>query len=640
MANQTTMEKHEFQTEVKQLLNLVVHSLYSHKDIFLRELISNSSDAIDKIRFESLTKPDILGDNTDFKIKLVPDKKKKTLTIKDNGIGMSKDELINDIGTIARSGTKEFLKKIEKDKNNPDLIGQFGVGFYSSFMVADKVTIITKSTTGQAYKWISDGSGTFEIEETEKQDRGTDVILELNKEQEKYLEEWELKQIIKKYSDYVEHPITMDVEKEETPKDKDGKEKKDAKPIKVIEEETLNSRKAIWAKSKNDISKEEYNEFYKHLSNDYEDPMDIIHYSAEGKSEFKALLYIPSKAPFDLFMRDSIKGISLYIKRVFIMNDCKKLIPEYFRFVRGVVDSNDLPLNVSREILQEDAELKMISKNLVKKIISTLKNLKDKEKEKYIKFYNEFGSVLKEGLHYDFENKNNIAELLLFNTTTTKPDEYRSLDEYIELMPKDQKDIYYINADDRNTALASPHLEIFKSKGFEVLLMTDTVDEFVINALFEYKNKKFKPVHKGDLDLDEKKDKKNDKEPTKEDKDILGAIQKVLETDIKEVRYTKRLTDSACCLVADEHAMSASMEKLFKQMGQQMPDSKRILELNPDHDVIKYLGQEYKENKDSQTFKDYISILYDQALLTEGSKLKDPLAFTKKISELMVKASK
>lgn len=634
-----TAETIQFKTEVSQLLDLVIHSLYSHQDIFLRELISNASDAIDKIRYQSLTNSDLLENDLNWRIKLIRDEKNNKLIISDNGIGMNHDEIINNIGTIARSGTKEFLENIKKNKENINLIGQFGVGFYSAFMVADKVEVLTRAPGQPAYRWISDGQNSFELEEASKESRGTDVILHLKKESKEYLSEYELRTLVKKYSDFVEFPIVMDIEREETPKDKDGQEIKDAKPEKKIVEETLNSRQAIWAKNKNQVTKEEHSEFYKHISHDFSEPLETIHYRAEGTSEFKALLYIPEKAPFDLFMKDAHKGINLYINRIFIMNDAKELLPEYLRFIRGVVDASDLPLNVSREILQQDNQLEKIRKNIVKKIFSVLKNMKEKELEKYLKFYAEFGAVLKEGLHYDHENKEELAELLLYQTTKTEPGKYRSLEEYSKEMPKEQKAIYYILADDRAAALASPHLEMFKDKNYEVLLMCDPIDEWVVQSLFEYQKKPLKSVGKGELDLDEKEKEIIDtanKAASEKHKELLTFINEKLASDIKEVRFSQRLTDSPACIVLDEYGMTKQMQQMYAAMGQPMPPQKNILELNAKHPLIAKMQSLFTQDKASAELSDYISLIYDQSLLTAGFKINDPLAFSKRITKLMI----
>lgn len=640
MSNQTAVstEQHEFKTEVSQLLDLVIHSLYSHKDIFLRELISNASDAIDKRRYQALTDTSLVNKDQDWKIKLVPDKANGTLTIMDNGIGMSHDELVNNIGTIAKSGTKEFLSKMKETKNDVNLIGQFGVGFYSAFMVADKVEIISRASDEKAYKWISDGSTGFTVEEAEKENRGTEIVLHLKEESKNYLEEWELRQLVKKYSDFVEFAIAMDIEREEMPRDDEGKPKEGAEAVKTIKEEILNSRQAIWTKPKQEIKEEEYHEFYKNISHDFIDPLETVHYHAEGSIEFKALLYIPTNPPMDLFLKEGHQGLHLYINRIFIMNDAKTLIPQYLRFVRGVVDASDLPLNVSREILQQDAQLEKIRKNIVSKILSTLKTMKDKEYEKYLKFYKAFGSVIKEGIHYDAANKDKIADLLLFESTKEEAGTYRSLEQYVTDMPEAQKNIYYIIADNRQEALASPHLEIFKSNNQEVLLMTETIDEIAVQGLMTYKGKSIKSVERGDLDLDDAEKEKIEKEQEQAKttyKNLLEKMQEALKADIKEVRFSKRLTDSAACLVVDDMGMSKQMENIFKAMGQNVPEQKYILELNPNHPVIEKMNQQLGQDDLKEKLEDYIKLIYDQALLTAGYKIKDPLGFSKRITSLM-----
>jgi len=639
-----TKDKFEFKTEIKQILDLVIHSLYSHKDIFLRELISNAADAIDKLRFESLTDKKLAHEGKEWKIKLTPDAKKKTLTISDNGIGMSKEELIENLGTIAKSGTKEFLEQLKKSKGNIDLIGQFGVGFYSAFMVADKITVVSKKAgSEQAYQWSSSGEAGFEVTEAQKEVRGTDITLHLNDDHQKYLEEWELRSLVKKYSDFVEHPVVMDVEREEPDESAKKEDEKEPKMKKVIKEETLNSQKAIWNKDKKQVSVQEYNDFYKHVSHDYEDPFEVIHYAAEGTHEFKALLYIPKKAPYDIFMRESIKGIQLYVKRIFIMDDCKELIPEYLRFLKGVVESNDLPLNVSRELIQNNVGLQSIKKNLVSKILKTLKNMLGKERERYLQFYKEFGQVLKEGVHYDFENKQLISDLLLFQTSKTNNEQYKTLKEYQEDMPKDQKDIYYLLSADKDKALNSPHLEVFKKKGYEVILMTDPIDEWLVSSLFEYKGNSFKSVDQSDLDLDEDKDEKSSKEKEKKQKDLgqlVGFIKAQLADQVEDVKLSNKLTDSVSVLAAGKNSMPENMKQMMKSMGQEVPEDKKVLEINPDHPVTELLKNSFEENKDSTELKDYIGLIYDQAVIADGGTPKNPAAFAKKIGELIIKASK
>lgn len=637
----------QFQTEVKQLLDLVIHSLYSNRDIFLRELISNASDAIDKARFEAQSNESLLEGNSDWKIKLIPNKDAGTLTIRDNGIGMSMAEVEENIGTIAKSGTKSFVQAMKDAAaaQQPELIGQFGVGFYASFMVADKVTLTTRRAGDAAHGtcWESIGDGSYTIEDCTKAERGTEIVLHLKEEFKEYLDEWKIRSIVKKYSDFIQYPVCMDITRTETPKGVDGEEIEGAGTIEKIEEQTLNSMKAIWARPKSEVTEEEYKEFYKHVSHDFEDPFKTIHFAAEGTSEFKALLYLPAKKPFDLFMAERKRGIQLYVKRVFITEKCDALLPDYLRFVRGVVDSSDLPLNVSREILQEDVQIKRIQKSLVNKILSTLADLKEKEYDQYLTFWKEFGPVLKEGLHFDYANKEKLQELMLFQSTRTAEGEYVSLKEYVERMPEAQKEIYYITGEDKSSLEQSPLLEAFNAKGFEVLFLTDPVDEWVVQSLQEYKEKSLKAVDRGDVDLDsedEKKEKeKKQEEAKKEFGSLLELIKGRLESKIKEVRFSNRLTDSACCLVADDFGMNANMERIMKAMNQAVPESKRVLELNPDHPIVKVMGDMYKQSADDARLLDYADLLYDQALLTEGTPIKDPLKFTKLVSELMVKAA-
>jgi len=639
----------KFETEVQQLLDLVIHSLYSNRDIFLRELISNSSDAIDKVRFESNTSEALLEGNTDWKIKIIPDKGAGTLTLRDNGIGMSIQEVEENIGTIARSGTRSFMESLKEKslQDNPEMIGQFGVGFYSSFMVADRVTIITRKggqNKADGCLWESTGDGTYTIEECEKEGRGTDVILHLKEDMKEYLDEWRIRTIVKKYSDYVQYPIVMDVTREETAKGVDGKEIEGGGTIEKTTEETLNSMKAIWTRPKSEVSDEEYEEFYKHISHDYEKPLKSIHYSAEGVSEFKALLYIPAHKPYDLFMREHKRGVHLYVKRVFITDNCEAVLPDYLRFMKGVVDSSDLPLNVSREILQEDVQIKRIQKNLVSKVLSTLAEMKEKSAEDYLKFYREFGPVLKEGIHFDHASKEKLQELVLFESSKTEPGAYVSLKEYTERMPEGQKEIYFITGTSRKALEGSPHLEIFRSKGYEVLFMLDPVDEWVAQSLTEYDGKKLKAVDRGDLDLGTEEEKKEQEakkeEQVKQYKDLLEFVTETLKDRVKEVRLSNRLTDSACCLVADEYGMNANMERIMKAMNQEVPESKRVLELNPGHPIMQVLSKQFEQDKEDKKLLDYCELLFDQALLTEGSPISDPLRFTRLVSELMVEAAK
>jgi molecular chaperone HtpG len=629
-----TVQIMEFKTEIKQLLDLMIHSLYSHKEIFLRELVSNASDAIDKARYESLTNKDIIVKSGPWKIKINADKEKGTLTLSDNGIGMTKEELVEALGTIAHSGTKEFLKLVQSRdiKDAPELIGQFGVGFYSSFMVSDKVTVLTMKAGlpgVQGTKWESTADGSFTIDDVEKETPGTDVILHIKEEDKKYLDEWQIRDIIKKYSDYIEYPVVMDVEREQESTIEKGKK------VKVREEETLNSRKAIWLKDKTEITENEYNEFYKHVSHDFHDPLKVIHYKAEGTSEFTCLLYLPAKAPMDIFYKDFKLGPTLYVKRVQIMDHCEQLLPLYLRFVKGVVDSSDLPLNVSREILQNNRQVEIIKNNIIKKVLDTLADMRKNDNEKYLSFFREFGKVLKEGIHYDFSRKETIAELLLFNSTKSVEGGLRSLQEYLDGMKPEQDAIYYITAPSLNDAAGSPYLEVLREKDYEVLIMTDEIDDFIFNH-FEYKGKKFKSVTRGEVGIDGGSKEEAKKQYAK----LMDVIKEQLKDDVKDVRLSGRLKDSACCLVSDEGDIDPNMEKLLKAMGQEVPSRKRILEINPSHDLFGILNSIFENNKERASLKEYISLLYDQALLLEGSKPKNPLLFTQYVSKMMIDHAK
>ncbi|MBF0517085.1 MAG: molecular chaperone HtpG [Nitrospirae bacterium] len=622
------VENLEFKTEINQLLNLMIHSLYSHKEIFLRELLSNASDAIDKARYESLVNSEAITDTGDWKIKITADKDAGTITISDNGIGMTKEEAIAELGTIAHSGTLEFMRAL-KEKGDINLIGQFGVGFYSSFMVSDKVTVITKSVKAEtAVKWESEAQGTFSVDDVEKPSRGTDVILHLKADEKKYLEHWELSSIVKKYSDYIEYPIVMDVEREE-----DSALDKGTK-VKLIKEETLNSQKAIWLKDKAEITQDQYNEFYKHVSRDFTDPLTTIHFKAEGTSEFTALIYIPSQVPMDIFYEQFKIGPVLYVKRVQIMDHCEELVPKYLRFIKGVVDSSDLPLNVSREILQNNPHVSVINKNITKKVLDTLSDMKLKDYEKYKKFYAELGKVLKEGIHFDFQRRETIADLLLFRSSKTGKDIYTTLKDYVEAMAEGQEEIYYITASTYEEALHSPHLEKFNDKGYEVLFMLDEIDD-IIFGYFDYKGKRMKSVIKGSFDLD-KQDEKQKEEEGKRYEKLIAKIKDRLKDDVKEVRISGRLKQSPCCLVSDEGAIDPAMERMLRSMGKDVPKNLRILEINIDHQLIEALNAAIE--KDEHAADASVDLLYEQALVLDGNKPKDPAAFAKRISELMLES--
>lgn len=643
MAKQTK----QFQTEVTQLLDLVIHSLYSNRDIFLRELISNSSDAIDKVRFEAQSNESLLEGNSTWAITIAADKNAKTLTISDNGIGMSASEVEEHIGTIAKSGTKAFMQTLKQAAaaDQPELIGQFGVGFYASFMVAERVTLITRRAGDQqhATRWESIGDGNYTIEECQKPTRGTDIVLTLKEEFVDYLDEWRIRSIVKKYSDFIQYPVQMTVTRTVPVTDDEGNEIEGGGTIEKEEVQTLNSMKAIWARPKSDVSEEEYQEFYKHVAHDFENPFRTIHFSAEGTSEFKALLYLPAKKPFDIFMAERKRGIQLYVRRVFITEKCDELLPDYLRFVRGVVDSADLPLNVSRELLQEDQQIRRIQKSLVGKVLSTLSDLKEKEYDDYVSFWQEFGPIIKEGVHLDFANREKLQDLLLFESSNSETGSYISLKQYVERMPENQKEIYVITGEDRQTVEQSPLLEAFKKKGFDVLFLTDPVDEWVLQSLNQYDEKPIKAVDRGDVDIDtedEKKERESKQEAAKQTfGSVLEFINSALDGKVKEVRFSKRLTDSACCLVADEYGMNANMERIMRAMNQDVPENKRVLELNADHPIVKVMSDMHGSNPDNPRLKDYAGLLYDQALLTEGSPIKDPLSFTRLVSELMVAAA-
>ncbi len=636
-------QTHQFKTEVQQLLNLIINSLYSNKEIFLRELISNSSDALDKLRFKAQTDPDILDEDTELKIKIEPDKDKRTLSVTDNGIGMTYDEVIDNIGTIAKSGTAAFLQALEQCRNQEslaaELIGQFGVGFYSSFIVADKVTLFTRAPGEEkGVKWESSGDGSYTIEEIDRKERGTCVLLELKKPAEDeadFTEEWAIRHIVKTHSDFVRYPIVMDVEKEEEIPDEQKLTDSEGKPIgentrKVIREETLNSMKAIWARDKKEITEEEYKDFYKHVSHDWNDPLTHLHVKLEGVTEYTALLYIPSKAPMDLFQVERQHGIKLYCKRVFIMDNCQELMPEYLRFVKGVVDAPDLDLNISREILQQNTLVRNIRKNLVKKVLELIKGLDD---EKYETFYEEFGNVIKEGIASDWENKDKITDLLRYKTTKSDG-KYVSLKDYVANMKTDQKYIYYITGENLTILMNSPHLEKLKEKDYEVLLMTDPIDELVVQTVQTYEEKTLKSAEKGDLDLDEKKE----EDKKEEYKSLFEFIQSTLDEKVKEVKPSTHLKDSVSCLSGNEYDMSAYMEKVMKAMGKEPPPVKRILELNMNHPFMEKIKTLYEKEKDNPALKDYTALLFDMAVIAEGGKVENPSRFNKMVGDMMANA--
>jgi molecular chaperone HtpG len=620
-------EKLVFQAEVKQLLHLMIHSLYSNKEIVIRELISNASDAADKLRFEALKDASLYEKDSELKIRVSFDKKARTLTISDNGIGMNREEVISNIGTIARSGTKEFLNNLTGDQaKDANLIGQFGVGFYSSFIIADDVTVITRRAgSSQGIQWESKGEGEYTISEIEREARGTDIILHLKKDEDEFLSDWTLKSIIKKYSDHITLPIVMK-----------KSEWKDGEEVPTSEDETVNAASALWARNKNDIKEEEYQEFYKNLSYDQEPPLTYSHNRIEGKQEYISLLYIPAKAPFDLFDRERHHSVKLYVKRIFIMEASEKLMPNYLRFIKGVIDSADLPLNVSREILQDSKEVEAIRAGSTKKVLDLLEEMSEKKPEDYKKFWKEFGAVIKEGHSEDITNREKIAKLFRFNSTIESSDaQVVSLKDYVTRMKDGQEVIYYITADSYEAAKHSPHLEIFKKKGIEVFLMSDRVDEWLLSTFTEFEGKKLQSIAKGDLDLGKLEDEKEKEEKKKIEKDaksLIEKIQKALGEKVKEVKVTHRLTDSPACLVAGEHDLSGNLERLLKAAGQKTPDAKPILEINPSHKLI----QKLENTSDSGRFNDFAEVIFDQALISEGGQLKDPVAFVKKINQFLV----
>ena len=616
-----------FQTEVKQLLHLMIHSLYSNREIFLRELISNASDACDKLRFEALHNDALFENESELNIRIAYDREARTLTVSDNGIGMSRDEVIGNLGTIAKSGTHEFFSQLTGDQQkDAHLIGQFGVGFYSAFIVADKVTVLTRragENASQGVRWESDGGGEFSIEMVEKDSRGTEITLHLREGQDDLLAGYKLRDIIRKYSNHIVQPILMKKE-----------EWKDDKNVITDEDETVNQASALWTRSKNEISEEQYKEFYKHVGHDFDDPLAWTHARVEGRQEYTQLLYIPQHAPFDLWDRNARHGIKLYVRRVFIMDDAEQLMPLYLRFVRGVVDSSDLPLNVSREILQESKDIEAIRKGCTSKVLGLLADLAEKDQEKYAKFWGEFGRVLKEGIGEDFANKDKIAGLLRFASThADTADETVSLQDYIGRMKEGQEKIYYVTAETFNAAKNSPHLEVFRKKGIEVLLLSDRVDEWVVSHLTEFDGKELVSVAKGGLDLGKLEDEAEKQEQEKEAdelKDLTGKIKDSLGDKVKEVRVTHRLTDSPACLVADEHDMSGNLARLLKAAGQNAPTSQPILEINPKHPVVlRMKGEETR-------FGEWAAVLFDQALLAEGGQLDDPASFVKRMNQLML----
>ena len=636
MSKKSKNHTHSFQAEVAQLLHLVTHSLYSNPEIFLRELVSNASDACDKLRFEGLNQAELYESDPDLRIQITFDKTAKTLTITDNGIGLTEADAIEHLGTIAKSGTKEFMSKLTgEQKTDAQLIGQFGVGFYSGFIVADKITVESRragAPTTEAVRWVSDGTGAFTTETITREARGTSVILHLRDEFEQYLSAWDIKQLIRKYSDHISLPIEMKKEVWQDAKE----ENQPGEMVTTDEWETVNSASALWTRPKKDITDEQYQEFYKHISHDFKEPLAWAHNRVEGATEYTQLLFIPAQAPHDLYYREHKSGLKLYVKRVFIMDDAEQLLPQYLRFVKGVIDSSDLPLNVSRELLQESRDVKAIREGNTRRILSTLESLANSEdaaeQEKYAKFYAEFGSVIKEGLAEDAGNADKIAKLLRYSSTSSDT-QTRSLAQYKADMKEGQEAIYYLTAESLTTAKNSPQLEVFRKKGIEVLLMTDRIDEWALNYLTEFDGTPLRSVTKGAVDLGKLQDEEEKKaleEANEQLKPLVEKLQEVLKDNAKSVRITTRLVDSPACLVVDEHELSPQMIKMFKQMGQDVPEPKPILEINPEHALVKRL------EKNESEFADLAHVIFDQAKIADGQIPADPAGYLKRVNALLL----
>jgi molecular chaperone HtpG len=648
------MKEFQFQAETKRLLDLMIHSLYTNKEIFLRELISNASDAIDRLRFEALTNPALLeasseGADGAYEIRLEPDKERRTLTISDNGIGMSQEEVIAHIGTIAKSGTRELRERIKGAQGQQqidELIGQFGVGFYSSFMVADKVTLLTRRAgENGATLWESSGDGVYTITEAERPGRGTSITLYLKPADpengiEDYTDPWVLSGIVRRHSDFVSYPIVCKFEREEVERDEEGKPVKDAKPTTVVEDKTLNSMKPIWSRPQSEIKEEEYADFYRHISHDWNAPLKTISLRAEGKIEYQALLFIPAKAPFDLFYQGGEIGLRLYAKRVMIMERCEDLLPSYLRFVKGVVDSADLPLNISRQTLQQDRHITLIRKGLTKKVLDTLQELKEKEYDKYLQFWEQFGRTLKEGAGSDFENKDRIVPLLLFQSSND-PEKLTTLGEYVERMKEGQNEIYYLTGDSRSVVENSPHLEALKEKGYESLFLLEPIDELLMPNLMEFQGKRLKAVGKGEIDLNSGEEKeriqKDLKQKEEESSGLLEALQKALQDRVKEVRLSSRLVSSPACLVGSETDYSPQLERLLRKETGAAPKQRRTLELNPNHELFVKLRDRFGKNQEDGAVATYAELMFGYALLAEGAELPDPAKFNRQLVDVMLK---
>ena len=631
-------ETRGFQTEAKRLLHLMIHSLYSNREIFLRELISNASDAIDKRRFAVVQDATLADGGAEYQIRVGIDKDAKTVTIEDNGIGMTRDEVIDNLGTIAKSGTAAFVDQLSGDeKKDSQLIGQFGVGFYSSFIVADRVEVVTrKAGTEEATHWESAGEDEFSIDTVSRDEPGTTIVLHLKEDASEFADDWRVRSVIKKYSDHIAVPVLMPKAPSPAPSDDDAEA--DIEVDTAVVWEPINEAKALWTRSRSDVSDEEYVEFYRHVSHDYEDPLSWSHNRVEGKLEYTSLLYLPQKAPFDMWNREAARGLKLYVQRTFIMDDAEQFLPLYLRFVKGVLDSNDLPLNVSREILQQSPAVDSMKSAMTKRVIDMLQKMANKEPEQYQGFWDTFGQVLKEGPGEDFANREKIAKLLRFSTTHTNVEtQDASLDDYVARMKPEQTAIYYVAADNYTTATNSPHLEVFRKKGIEVLLLSDRVDEWLMSHLMEFEGKALKDVARGDLDLsaDSEEEKAELEAAKKSSEDLVERMQAVLTERVAAVRPTVRLTDSPACLVVGEHEMGAQMRRILESAGQALPESKPTLEINPGHPLVKRLDAEQVEDR----FVDLSNIIMDQAMLAEGSSLEDPAGYVRRLNKLLVELS-
>ncbi|HEX7184531.1 MAG TPA: molecular chaperone HtpG [Thermoanaerobaculia bacterium] len=645
----TEVETLPFQAETKQLLDLMIHSLYSNKEIFLRELISNASDALDRLRFEALTRPELMEGDEKLEIRLEADRQKRTLTIHDNGIGMSREEVIANIGTIAKSGTRELVERLKQGESKQtiaELIGQFGVGFYSSFMASERVELVTRRAGEEtATRWESTGDGTYRVENAEKPGRGTSITLYLKPEDREngmddFSDRWVISRIVRRYSDFVGYPILLKAEKDPEIEDLAKEKETGEKPVMPLEEKVLNSMKPIWTRPQSEVTQEEYKDFYRHISHDWNDPLKVISYRAEGRIEYQSLLFIPSQAPYDLYYVASKPGLRLYVKKVQIMESCEDLLPRYLRFVRGVVDSPDLALNVSREMLQQDRHITLIRKGLTKKLLDTFEEMKDNDYDTYLKFWAEFGRAIKEGVSADYENKEKLLELLVFQSSHD-PEKLTTLKEYVSRMKEDQKEIFYLPGESREQVENSPHLEAFKEKGIEVLYLVDTVDELLTQSLHEYDGKKLKSVGKGTVSLGNEEEKKKTEEELKEKeeqlKPLLDLLQKKLDTWVKQVRLTNRLTASPVCLVGAEHDYSPQLEKLLQKGKGGGPKQRRILELNPGHDILVRLKERFDKDQGDPVIDDYAQLLFGYGLIAEGSELEDSVAFNRAMADLMTR---